>query len=76
MTGKFDGLIFYKSTVKLISVDINFLDIFKNGTFKIYDVRYVKHKQTASRNVFKLSATVSALYSEELKEVNSEQLSQ
>ena len=31
----------------------------------------VKHKQTESRNVFKLPITVSALSSKELKEVNS-----
>ena len=34
-------------------------------------VRYVKHKQTESENVFKLPTTVSALSSKELKEVNS-----
>ena len=35
-------------------------------------MRYVKHKQTESRNVFKLPTTVSALSSKELKEVNSQ----
>ena len=39
-------------------------------------VHYMTHKQTESRNVFKLPTTVSALYSKELKEVNTEQLSQ
>ena len=34
-------------------------------------VCYVKHKQTESGNVFKLPTTLSALSSEELKEVNS-----
>ena len=34
-------------------------------------VCYVKHKQTESGNVFKLPTTMSALSSEELKEVNS-----
>ena len=35
-------------------------------------VRYVKHKQTESGNVFKLPTTVSALSSKDLKEVNSQ----
>ena len=35
-------------------------------------VRYVKHKQTESENVFKLPTNVSALSRGELKEVNSQ----
>ena len=35
-------------------------------------VRYVKHTQTESENVFKLPINVSALSSRELKEVNSQ----
>ena len=34
-------------------------------------VRYVKHKQTENKNVFKLPTNVSALSSGELKEANS-----